>query len=399
MNQSAFVVKERSTKSPFYIFSISYAVIFLIAFAIVPIVFAGNLFPEYVYLLANLTLISVVFYLIGLNVKLGNEINFPKLILNFDKTLILLFTLFLFVVFVILITAPRIPIIESFKGASADDLSQYREDFLKGRKGWDVSLGYVIGVINAYILPYFIAVTFLRNHKYKYLVSGIFMIYSISFLEKAYFLKLAIPLFFIYFYNSKNKFLFFIRGIAVIFVFFFFMFVLAGTTGSTVTRDESFFSILYTPTGTFETIIWRAAVVPIVSAIDGVRVFLTEFGGQLFYGKTSSFFALLTGSEQVNFERALYQDQFGGNDTGNANQFFVIEAFINFGYLGVMLFSFIVGRIVRFSITSKDIALQTIMPLILFNLFNAGLIGILLSNGLLLFMLLLRFTKFNYQSK
>ncbi len=205
MDQMTFEAKDGTAKSPFYIFSFSYIIIFLIAFAIVPIVFAGSLFPEYVYLLANLTLISVVFYLIGLNVKLGKEINFPKLELNFDKTLILLFSLFLFVVFVILITAPRIPIIESFKGASADDLSQYREDFLKGRKGWDVSLGYAIGVINAYILPYFIAVTFLRNHKYKYLVSGIFMVYSISFLEKAYFLKLAIPLFFYLFLQFQKQ--------------------------------------------------------------------------------------------------------------------------------------------------------------------------------------------------
>jgi len=89
----------------------------------------------------------------------------------------------------------------------------------------------------------------------------------------------------------------------------------------------------------------------------------------------------------------LYQSQFGGEGTGNTNQCYLIEAYINFGYIGVLIFSFIVGRLIRGVINSKDIAALCIMPLFLYNLFNAGLIGLLFSNGYLLFFLMIKYIK------
>lgn len=380
-------------------FSISFASVFLIAYAIIPYVFGYALFPEYVRELVQITVIGIITYLISLNISFRIVFKTKKIVIDFDKALITVFTIFLLIVFVILATADKIPLIESFKGADVIDLTQYREDFLKGREGWGASLGYIIGMINAYLLPYLIVLTFQKNHKLKYFVSFIFLLYCISFLEKAYFLKLALPIFFLYFYFSENKILFLARGIIVIIALFTVMFILAGNTGFTTTRDDDFFSILYTPTGTFEAIFWRAAVVPIVSAIDAVRVFSTDFGGQYLYGKSSSLLAFLSGHEQVNFERALYQIQFGGSETGNANQFFLIEAFINYGYFGVVLFSLIVGKITRFFVLQKDLALLSILPMLMFNLFNAGLIGNLFSNGLFIFLIVIKFVKFNFRNK
>lgn len=97
---------------------------------------------------------------------------------------------------------------------------------------------------------------------------------------------------------------------------------------------------------------------------------------------------------RVNFERYLYQDQFGGVKTGNANQVFLVDAFINFGITGVIVFSFIVGRIIRFCILKKNIALLSILPLFLYNLFNAGFIGVMLSEGFILFFFFVNFFKF-----
>jgi hypothetical protein len=388
------VLNPINSKSHFWGFSSFFVVLFLTSYALVPAIFAGQLFPEYVLLLSEITLISVVFFLLGLNLKGLNPLSKPRIVMDFDTALYLLFAVFLAVFFVILVTAPQIPIVESFKGADVTELSEYREEFLKARQGWEASLGYIIGVINGFFLPYFIAKSFLIKHRFRYFLTFIFFLYSLSFLEKAYFMKIALPIFFLFYFQTKNKLFFLVRGGLIIVVLFFLMFFLSGHTGLDISRDESFFSILYTPSGTFETIIWRSAVVPIVTAIDAVRVFLTDFGGNFLLGKTSSFLAMLSGSGQVNFERLLYQSQFGGIETGNANQVFFIEAYINFGFLGVGLFSFVVGRIVRYSIRSKDLAFVSIMPLFIYNLFMSGLIGIFLSNGLIFFLVVYYLFKF-----
>lgn len=380
-------------------FSIGFTLIFAFAYAIIPYLYGYNIFPEYVSILMQITFLGVLTYNLSLNFGLGYTIATRKIVIDFDLALITIFSIFIFIVIVILVTANKIPLIESLRGADVNDLTQYREDFLKGREGWGASLGYIIGMINAYLLPYFIVLAFQLNHKLKYIVALIFFLYCISFLEKAYFLKLVLPIFFLYFFYSTNKLLFLIRGLIIISSLFFLMFILAGNTGFTTTRDEDFFSILYTPTGTIEAIIWRAGVVPIVSAIDAVRVFMTDFGGQFLLGKSSSLLAFISGSDQVNFERALYQTQFGGSDTGNANQFFLIEAYINYGYAGVIFFSFLVGKITRFIILQKNIALISILPMLLFNLFNAGLIGNLFSNGLLMFLIIVNFIEFKFRNK
>jgi hypothetical protein len=115
-------------------------------------------------------------------------------------------------------------------------------------------------------------------------------------------------------------------------------------------------------------------------------------------GSSSSVIAFITGTERVNFERLLYQTQFGGTETGNANQYYVIEAFINFGYTGVLLFSFVVGSLIKFSIRSGDRVLLAIMPLLIYNLYSAGLIGTMLSNGFILLFLMSKFISLNAES-
>jgi oligosaccharide repeat unit polymerase len=379
-------------------FILAFLLIFGISFALIPYLFASAIFPEYVQMLGQITIVALFFFWIG-SLELGfPSIKTPIVVLNFDKFLFLVFCLFLLVVGTIIVTAPKIPLIESIKGSGADELSSYREEFLKARTGWSVSLGYAIGMINSYLLPYLIVLSFEHKKPYRFIIALIFVLYSISSLEKAYFLKIGIPLFFLYFFKSKNKLFFILTGASIFVLVFIVMFILSGMDGTATVRDEDFFSILYTPQGVVESFLWRSVAVPIMTALDGVRVFTTDFSGQFFMGQSSSLLAFLTGREQINFERALYQVQFGGTETGNANQCFIVEAYINFGFIGVILFSIFIGRIVSFIFNKREYALLSILPMIFFNLYNAGLIGIMLSNGLLFFVLFVRFFKFNFNS-
>jgi hypothetical protein len=126
-----------------------------------------------------------------------------------------------------------------------------------------------------------------------------------------------------------------------------------------------------------------------LTAADAVRVFYTEFGGGYLHGATSSVLATLAGVPRVEFERLVFAAQWGQNElgTGSANSAFVIEAFINFGYLGVALFGWFIGLVFRSFRVSNDRAYQAMWMLFGFGVYNSGLIGMLLSNGFILLFL------------
>lgn len=369
-------------------YSIIYILVFLIPFGILPslIIFGGNnVIANH---LLTLVIISTVVFLLSLNLSFIPAFSFRKISLDFNIFFLSFFAFFLLTSFVIVFTAPAIPLIETFKGADAQELSEQREQFLKARTGVFAALGYIIGIINSYFLPYLIIRGLERKHKYILLVTVLFFIYTLITLEKAYFLKIGIPFFIYYFIKSENKAVFTVKGLVLIISMFFIMYSFAklGEPDDSGMRNE-FFSILYAPSGIFESFIWRAAVVPLVTALDGLYVFTYTFESNFFMGDTSSFLAFIKGTERINFERFLYQFQFGGSDTGNANQFYVLESYVNFGYIGIILFSMIVGKVAKFTARSNDIALKCTFPLLIFNIFNAGLIGNMFSNGLLFFLL------------
>lgn len=368
--------------------------VFVVPYGLIPSVFIFGGESPIANELLNITLISSLFYLISLNIPFFPTFEQRKIVISYDVVLYIVFGLFCFISAIVVLTAPTIPLIESLKGADTEALSQNREDFLKARTGIFSVLGYLVGFVNSYFLPYMLIIALERKNRLVYLFISLFAVYSIISLEKAYFLKIGIPLFIYYFFQSKNKILFTFKGIGVIVLILFLMFSLAQFTDSgMVVNQADFFSIMYRPEGTIEAIVWRAAVVPIVTALDGLSVFVNDFDRQYFFGDTSSFLAFLKGSTHINFERFLYQFQFGGSETGNANQFYLLEAFINFGWFGVIFFSIIVGKIIRLGISVFDSAYLSIIPLFIFHVFNAGIIGVFLSNGFLVFLIFIIIVK------
>jgi hypothetical protein len=152
----------------FFSFSLGYVLLFIIPYAIVPLIFAYSIFPEYVVTLTLITLLSIFGYLAGLNFGFGIHINTPKLLLNFDLVIYSVFMIFIILIFIIMITANGIPIIAAINGVSAEDLSILREDFLKARSGWESSLNYLISLINGAILPFLISVSLCLKHKNRF---------------------------------------------------------------------------------------------------------------------------------------------------------------------------------------------------------------------------------------
>ena len=200
-------------------------------------------------------------------------------------------------------------------------------------------------------------------------------------------MKMGVPLFFVNMLRQKNKRKYVVKSSLVIMVILFLMFYITGFHSSGDQNSSPFLSITYAPDNIILSVAWRSLVVPLITALDAIDVFYSKFGGSLLWGDTSSFIAFLKGTSQINFERILYQYQFGGMKSGNANQVFILEAFVNFGYLGLLCFAFILGQIVRILYRKNSLAYISVIPMIQYNLFMTGLIGNMLSNGLLLFLL------------
>ena len=297
-------------------------------------------------------------------------------------------------------TADSIPLVKALQGgASLVDLDIARAEFLKTRQGWEAALGYFSGAFVGAILPYSMAVLFSSGSRFRYGAMGTFFFYAESYLQKALFLQIVIPLAYLVVQRKIWNY----RGLALL---------LAGTLGllyvntilargtdqftefETLVQTNStaptgvpkppareFLSSNYKPRSNVEHLVWRAGAVPIFTARDALIVHDEQFGGRLLMGATSSFTAKLLGLERVNYDAAVHGYQWGETAIGRSNSVYLTEAFVNFGWLGVAVFSFVVGQLFRCFWKSNDFAFKAMWPLFTYNIIQASLIGSLLSSG------------------
>lgn len=373
----------------------AYIVVFGVFYIIVPLIFMGESVERFTLQLASLTMLSVIGFGIGLLINFFPNFSKRYFVVPSKTFSWLVYGAYAFIIAVTILTAGEIPIIASFRGADQVELILLRESFLKEREGAEALLSYIITLLDTTFFPLVVLYSFATKSKYRWLFLGTFIFYSISFLEKAYFLKIGIPMFFYFYYQAKNKKSYLLISGSVLISIIFAMFLVSKFDSSVVVREDPFFSIYYTPTTITQAVIWRIIAVPVVTAYQGIELFYSSlFRGDYFMGATSSTISGIFGIERINFERVLYQTQFGGSATANANQFYVVEAFVNFGYVGVLMFSYIFGKFVKEFINTRNITIICIIPVLYYNLFNSGLIGNLLSNGFLFFYIFITKVKF-----
>ena len=305
-----------------------------------------------------------------------------------------LWGVFVFFVFFAWWTAPKIPLLAALTGADSATVAVLREQFLKAREGWQASFVYVNAILSGALIPYSLALMFVNQTRRRWFAASLFLLYSLSFMEKAYFLKALLPLFVLAAQGRVRigispKMLFVVAlGVVLAMTF------ISGAGSSEGTTDVSFFSVDYLPGGVIDHIAWRLFAIPLLTALDAVKLFENYFDGHFLLGGTSSFISGVFGIEHVEFERLVYSFQWGQNETGtgSANSVFITEAFVNFGWAGVFVFGLIVGLLMRLFARSQDKAFQALWPLFALGLYSAGLIGLLLSNGfVLLFFVILFF--------
>ncbi len=310
----------------------------------------------------------------------------PRVVINAVYLNATLWSVFIIFVFVAWFTAPQIPLVAALGGADPATVALLREQFLKARDGWQSSFVYINAILSGALIPYSLALMFLHGMRGRWLAAGFFLLFCVSFVEKAFFFKAALPLIYLVAQGlaktrlSPRTLLVGTIGLLMLVTFF------AGSGSLEEVSGDPFFSVSYAPQGGLQHLIWRSVAIPLVTAADAIRVLQEQFSGQPLWGATSSFVASLFGMERIEFERLVFAAQWGQNETGtgSSNSVYITEAFINFGWSGVVIFSFLIGLMMRMFAVSRDEAFRALWPLFAFGVYTSGLIGLMLSNGFIL---------------
>lgn len=286
-------------------------------------------------------------------------------------------------------TAPSIPLYSALQGASADDLSQERGEFFKGRTGAESILLYLSTIFTTVLIPYSLVLMYRENNKYRHFLFLIAFVFCVSFLQKSLFLNMFLPVMVCFAITGRlsfRTFSIYLFGIPLILVVA--VFLSLGDASSAVVGEgvtpAYYFSSNYLPLGGVDYLFWRIFAVPLFTATDTLLVHSEIFKGEFLMGATSTLLSLISGMDRVNIERFVFQHQFGSwNEIANANAVFISDAYVNFGWLGVFCFSFFIGQIFRWFKLSSDIAFKSLWPIFALTLYSASFIGMLMSNGFL----------------
>lgn len=365
----------------------------LTTYAVIPLVlYLGTPVGDEFLKLTFLTLVAVIGIVLGMNTPIFRsrfQPQAPRLNIRRGWFAATVWFTFAAIVAVTLWTAPSIPLISALQGADSETLSLERGEFLKGRDGPWIALLYLTTIFTTTLVPYVTVLMYHHRSRLRHLCALGFFLFCISFLQKALFLNLILPL--LVYLGIKGR----LKGPrALIGLLICGLILLAGTylshgddgnPGSNASSDiHTFFSAEYLPVSAPDYFLWRAGAVPIFTATDTLLVHSQQFKDHPLMGATSTLVSKLVGIERINIERYVFEHQFGSwNEAANANAVFFVDAYVNFGLLGVLILGFVTGQFFQWFARSRDVAFQSLWGIFAFTLFSASLLGLLLGGGFL----------------
>ncbi len=370
---------------------ITICLVFSLTYLVLPLYVHFFILPDpYFFKMAQLTAVAVAMITIGYLIPLFDwrfSSSAKRLYIDDRIFHIIVWGFFIIFVMVTITTAESVPFISALRGASASVLSQQRGEFLKARVGAGAILAYLSTLFVSALLPYSLSSLFIKRQRLRYLLLFIFLCYSVSFLQKALFFNVLVPLLYLFvvYDTKKNHKTFNICVASVALLYFLTKLAFENDFYSfAALADEvpgEYWTAGYLANDPFDYLIWRIVSVPIFTATDTLRVVTEQFNGRWLWGATSSFLSSLFFLDRIPLEKIVYEYQWGWNETANANASYITEAYVNFGWAGVVLLSLFVGQTLRWFRRSRDYAIKSLWPIYFFSIFTSGLIGTLLSNG------------------
>lgn len=302
------------------------------------------------------------------------------------------------------VTIDQIALVAVFRGASIDELSRSRGDFLGNRTGWEAILPYLYTILKMALMPYAVAALFFAKHKFRFYFLVIFLITLSLTLEKSLALVALIPLI-ILAANSTKKIISIKKLLAFLALFIVFISFLsrggldaAGNSSDFDDGGAASIPVEYQLIKSNTQISYlanRVIWIPFATAIDWLKYQDQVLDGKYSLGASIGLVAGVIGVEKANFEKEVFRFQWGQNEneTGTSNTAYFIDAFVNFSWFGIILYAGILALIVRIIAASDNIPAKSAVYVGLFYLSFNSLPPILFSGGLVFLIFIVLFIK------
>ncbi|SOE50591.1 hypothetical protein ODI_R2823 [Orrella dioscoreae] len=134
----------------------------------------------------------------------------------------------------------------------------------------------------------------------------------------------------------------------------------------------------------------RLVWIPFVTAYDTLLYWQLSSSGSMLHFSTNRHLSRIFGLDFANLEKQVFMFQFksGEETTGNSNAFYVAEAYVAFGLVGVVLFSILIGLMFGQIIRGGVAPFVCAIPIVALGLISVSLISTLFSGGLFLLVML-----------
>jgi len=349
--------------------------------------------------------ISYKFFKLSLNKNVVIKQGISELFL----AIVFYFLYFVFIIYTV-VTAPAIPLFESLKGVTADELSNYRELFLKGRKGPESILVYFNAIFTVAVLPFLTASLYLSKYRYRHVFLFLFVFTLLLSMEKSLIARALLPLLILVINEQiKDKILSLRNLLLICSVGVFLITYLAlgkYSNYETILLAEVLDSdpivakyfVVNNPDNIILFIINRVFWIPYITAIDWLSYFNTVLHRDLVLGASSSILSGIFGMDRLNLERLVFEFEWGQNQsgTGSANTVYFIDIFLNFGWIGVFMSNIVLALIVRLFEISNNKAAQAAFIVFAYFIATSSLLAVLFSTGLLFLLCLIFISKRKY---
>ena len=326
---------------------------------------------------------------------------------------------FIIIIYAVL-SSEKIALLEALRGASGVDISYAREALFKTRSGWERSLVYLFALFSSVLVPYFLVICYLGRKKYRHVLLVLFILSLIPSMEKALIIKPLLPLCLIAFNGYlPRRYSYIFPALLLVFIFgttHLSSISGGGGTDDVAAVDQKGFILSdsgellgvdptvvrhykkYFPFGVDSSskyLVNRVLWIPYVTAYDWIRYFHDKLDSEHLYGRTSLLVSTLTFQTKYPMEHEVFSYQWGGQNipTATANANFLVDAFVNFGWTGVLVFAAGFGAITALIASLNNPAAKACYYFFAYQVAGGGLMAVLFSGGLAIFVLLAIFVR------
>ena len=393
--------------------NIQYFHLWILAFFYLPQSFFGFYLYDsrHAFLFLGIALVSVFGYIFFYTYVFGGRglrafVNRPgRWSVDVGNFSYLIFGFYFLLIAYVVATSEQIALLMVFEGASVDELAQSREMFLRTRVGWEVIIPYINALFVMALLPYSIASLFYTKHKFRFYFLVLFLFCLTLTLEKSVAILAIAPLI-ILAVNSK-------RGSKGFWIIVFLVAFIAAVSflargGGQVDVDVGGEGALSMPEKyqilkcdaqicyLFNRVTW----IPYATAVDWLTYQEDVLGGGYLLGQSIGVVALIFNVPKINMERDVFEFQWGQNasGTGSSNTVYFIDAFVNFSWFGVILYSAVVALFVKILAISDNVPVKCAAFASLFYLGFNSLPPMFFSGGLIIVLLLALLFRHNNRS-